>query len=75
LVSGVKKCLSSKQVLRSKYSFIPHHPAVNFATFSVFEDTKAAMVGGLKNGEQEMIWKKDAWRFVEERSGDGDRLR
>lgn len=68
LVSGVKKCLSSKQVLRSEYAFIPPPPSphVYLATFSVFEDSKATTVG-LKNGEQEMVWKKEARRFAEER--------
>jgi len=53
-------------VLRSEYSYSPL-PQVYLATFSVFEDSKAAVVGGLKNGEQEMIWKKEARRFAEER--------
>jgi hypothetical protein len=74
LVSGVKKYLSSLQVLRSEYSFFPLR-VVYFALLSVFEDSKATMVGGLKNGEKEMIWKKDAWRLAAESSGDGDQLR
>jgi hypothetical protein len=47
---------------------------VYFAMLSVFEDSKAAMVGGLKNGEQEMVWNKDVRRFAAVRSGVGDRL-
>lgn len=62
------------QVLRSEYSFFPLR-VVYFAMLTVFEDSKAAMVGGLKNGEKEMIWKKDARRLATESSGDGDRLR
>jgi len=48
------------------YARRPLSRVVYFATFSVFEDSKAAMVG-LKNGEQEMIWKKEARRFAEGR--------
>lgn len=40
---------------------------VYLATFSVFEGSKATTVGGLRNGEQEMIWKKEAGRFAEKR--------